>query len=184
MKKVYLLSLFLLFSIGFQTLYAQGKVDVNFGVGALPTFAKDKGQVVFVPMILNASYKLTNKFSLGTYVGHSVTETNREILNDGVLTQWKNHFTTFGIRAAAHTDKLYNWDIYGGLSLSYNFSRIDLIEGNSDDMAKHMGIKPKSGKFAASGFVGSRYALSKKVGLYGEVGFGISILTFGCSLRL
>lgn len=183
MKKVYQLSLVLLLSFCFQTLYAQSKVDVNFGIGAFPTFAKDKGKVMLLPLTLNASYKLTSKFSLGLYMGHSVTETNREFLNDGVFTQWKNHFSTVGIRAAAHTDKLYNWDIYGGMSLSYNYSKIEMMEGNMDEMAKHMGIKPKSGKIAASGFLGTRYAFTEMIGLYGELGFGISILTFGCSLR-
>lgn len=184
MKNVFSLSLLFCLFVGSQTVYAQGKVDINLGIGAFPTFAKDKGKVMLLPLTLNAAYKLTSKFSLGTYVGHSVTKTNREILNDGVLSQWKNHFTTVGIRAAAHTDKLYNWDIYGGMSLSYNYSRIEMVDGSMDKMTKHMGIKPKSGKVAASGFLGTRYAVTENMGLYGELGFGISILTFGFSLRL
>lgn len=184
MKKVYQLSLFVILSIGFQTLHAQGKLDVNFGVGALPTFAKDKGKVLVVPLTMNATYKLTNKFSLGVYAGHSATETNRELFNDGVLSQWQNHFTTVGIRAAAHSSNQYNWEIYGGMTVSYNYSRIKMMEGDLDQMAKHMGIKSHSGKVAASAFLGTRYAVTDKLGMYGEVGFGISILTFGVSLRL
>ena len=184
MKKVTLFSLIICFCFAFQTMNAQGRYDINFGVGALPTFAKDKGTTKLLPLVMNVHYKINPKFSLGVFAGHSVTETNREFINDGQLTQWKNRFSTFGIRAAAHTDKLYKWDIYGGMTLSYNFSNIEVIEGNMDILADHMGIKPRSGKFSASAFLGSRYEITKHLGIFGELGFGISILTMGVSCRL
>ena len=183
MKKLMLFSLTFLFCLAFQTMNAQGRFDVNFGVGLLPTFAKDNGKTKLLPLTLNAHYKITPNFSLGAFAGHSVTETNREFIQDGELTQWKNRFTAVGIRAAAHTDKLYKWDIYGGMVLSYNYSNIEVIEGNMDILADHMGIKEKSGKFSASAFLGARYELTEHVGLFGELGFGISILTLGAGYQ-
>ena len=183
MKNLVVLSLLSLFVFCFQTSYAQGNFDLSFGVGAFPTFAKDKGKVLVLPLSLNFDYKINKNFSLGLYTGYSVTETDREVINDGEVAQWQNKYSVYGIRAAAHTDKLDNWDIYGGMTLSYNHSRIDVIEGSKEKLEEHMGIKESSGKVSASGFVGARYSITKNLGVYTEVGFGISLLTAGVSYR-
>lgn len=188
MKRIILLFLTAVMLMVFTTMSAQqqikGTLEAGLGIGLLPTFPKDKGIMTVPPLSLNLDYRFGGSFSLGLYLGYSVTETDKKVLSDGQIAQWQNRFTNFGIRAAAHTRNLKNWDVYGGMTFGYNLSRIKIMEGKKDAIINHMGIKPVSGKFSATGFVGARHAIGKKIGIYGEMGFGVSLFNIGLSLKL
>ena len=188
MKKSVVLSIVLALLFVTQTGFAQnwkklGRSNLDFRIGLVPTFAKDDGQVKLLPLSINYDYRIAEKITIGAYIGYSVTETDRRIISDGILAQWRNRCSLFGVRVAAHAVKLEDWDIYGGFMLGYNLSRVESIEGDVDEITRHMGIKPVSGKTTLTGFVGGRYAITKHFGITGEIGFGVSIVNLGASYK-
>jgi acetolactate synthase regulatory subunit len=191
MKNVLLLSTCLFFLA--QGIHAQSYkplkptakyVNINAGLGLLPTFLKDAGKMKVLPMSLSADYKLAKNFSLGAYIGHSVTETDRKTMRDGTQAKWRNSYVVSGIRMAAQSKDLNRWNIYGGMSVGYSHSSVEMLEGQLEKVRDNMGVNPASGKILVTGFVGSRYAFNQKVGLFGEIGMGVSLATAGLSIRL
>ncbi len=118
------------------------------------------------------------------YAGKSITETSPAIVRDGLVAQWKNNFTTLGLKGNVHFTERRNLDIYGGFLLACHFSKIELEAGEEETLARHIGIKPHSATLAWSGFIGTRYAFSGKLSVFGEVGYGISLATIGLGYRL
>jgi len=191
MKKIMLLSVCFLMALQFATAQSknfkpkQNYVDINAGMGILPTFLKDAGKSKMLPLSLSADYKLAKNFSLGIYVGHSVTETGLKVLRDGTQAQWKNSYYVTGLRMAAHSRYMDGWNIYGGMTMGYSHSNVEMMKGSPTKVRDNMGIEPSSGKMLLSGFLGTRYAFTPKVGIFGEIGMGgVSLATAGLSIRL
>jgi hypothetical protein len=191
MKKLMLLSALILMSL--QIVCAQSKnfkpkdkyVDINAGIGLFPTFLKDAGKAKLLPLAISADYKLAKNFSLGLYAGHSVTETGLRSLSDGSQAQWRNSYYITGLRMAAHSSYLNGWNIYGGMTIGYSHSNIEMMEGDQTLLKTNRGIEPNSGNMIISGFMGARYSFTEKVGFFTEVGMGsISLATAGLSIRL
>ncbi|MCP3933248.1 MAG: porin family protein [Bacteroidetes bacterium] len=178
--------LFLLpFSVWTQNrLFKKGQLDANFSIGLLPTFLADNGKVILLPISVSADYRIADKFSMGLYAGKSITETKRTDIQDCPNAHWKNSFTTIGWRGSIHFTEREKFDIYGGFLLIYNHSKVEIKDEKLATLSRHLGIKPRSGTLTYSGFIGSRYALGKNLSLYGEIGYGISLISLGVSYRL
>ncbi|HMQ47621.1 MAG TPA: hypothetical protein PKA00_05830 [Saprospiraceae bacterium] len=161
-----------------------GFIDINGGIGLFPTFVKDAGKMKVPPLTLNMSYRLKENFSVGVFVAHSVTETDMVLLKSGETAKWGNSFSVVGARMAAHVRQIDPWDVYGGLSVGYSVSHIDMMVGNIQKLKDEKGLKENSGNLLMTGFLGFRYAMAEKVGIFGEVGFGVSLATVGISVRL
>ena len=187
MKNSLFFSIVALLIITSQTSFAQQwkkqRSNVDFRVGLLPTFSKDDGEVKVLPLSLNYDYRIAEKISLGAFLGYSVTETERQEISDGMIAQWRNRLTIIGIRAAAHTNKFEDWDIYGGFSIGYNLTRLETLAGDAAEIRKHKKLPESSGKMTMSGFIGGRYSLTDQVGISGEIGFGISLASIGVSYK-
>lgn len=188
MKNLMLLSLFLLFLA--QTATGQHRRgvahhwDINAGIGVLPTYVKDAGKMVAPPLSLSADYRLSRNFSLGAFAGYSITETGLRTMRDGGLAEWSNRTTLAGLRAAARSSQRGPWTIYGGVTLAYAHANIDIMEGQLEKVKEEKGIRESSGRMVYGGFFGSRYSLTPQFGVFGEIGFGISLASVGLSVRL
>jgi hypothetical protein len=176
------------FCLAFQFAQAQRfspHVDLNFGIGVLPTFVKDQGKAIILPLSLTADYKFTKNFSLGVAASYSVTESGVHQYQDGSTAQWQNSFSTVTLRAAAHSSLLNEcWNIYGGLNVGYTNSNIDMLQGTEEKVKAMRGIGRTTSNFLYTAFLGTRYCLGEKIGLFEEVGFGVSLATVGVSIRL
>lgn len=186
MKKLLLpLTLVLLFA---QFGHAQGQkktyLDLNAGMGMLPTFVKDAGRVKTPALSFSADYQLKEHFSLGGFVGYSVTETDVRTLRDGSNAQWTNHFSVFGLRLAGRSTQMGPWNIYGGLSAGYSFSNIEITKGELEKVKRETNMREVSGKMLITGFVGTRYAFTPKIGIFTELGYSCSLVNMGLSVRL
>lgn len=160
-------------------------VDLNLGIGVLPTFVKDHGKSKMLPLSLTADYKFTKNFSLGLAAAYSVTESGTYQFRDGSTAQWRNNFSTLTLRAAAHSSLINGcWNIYGGMNVGYANSKIHMIDGSEEKVKAQRGIGRTGSNFLYTAFLGSRYCLGEKVGLFGEFGFGVSLATVGVSVRL
>ena len=159
-------------------------VDINAAIGLLPTFIKDVGMVKSPPLSVAADFRLAEYFSLGAFAGYSVTETGQRTMVDGGTAKWRNSFSLFGLRLAAQSRPLGPWNIYGGMSMAYTHSNIEMMEGQLEKVKEEKGIKENSGKMIFAGFIGGRHSLTPRLGMFGELGFGISLVTFGLSVRI
>lgn len=187
MKNLALLSVFFLSMALSTSLSAQKKEttkwEAHTGVGLLPTFFKDKSKVILPPITADINYMVSKKVSLGIFGGYSVSETEQEVLSDSNMAQWSNKYSAFGLRLAAHTTKLEDWDIYGGLIVGFSVTNIEVLEGNQELLFEQKGLKENSGQFLGSAFLGARYHIAQGFGIYGEVGFAVSLVNLGFSYQ-
>lgn len=192
MKKAALICTLVLSSL--MTLSAQlsfkpGDFEIAAGVGAIATYAKDGATTLMPPLSLRVNVRVSPKFSLGGFAAYSASERNGRILPDGSLQDITNTSFQVGMRAAAHSQLGEKFDVYGGMLLGYD---MPTIEENINGSPKSKGedtpsfIRPESNthSFIYSAFVGATYYPKAHLGFFGEVGYGISVLNLGLSLRL
>ncbi|NUQ26065.1 MAG: outer membrane beta-barrel protein [Saprospiraceae bacterium] len=171
--------------------FSKGDLDLSAGIGMFSTFAADRGTTVVPPVSAQLVYRLAPNFSLGAYAAYSTTESNKVLRPNGAVDFYENQFTMLGLRAAAHSNRIDNWDIYGGFMVGYNIPNVTHTQlvaptgGDSprDDIQPTF-TRPSSSKMSFSGFVGASYFFNKKIGAFGELGYGISLLNFGVTCRL
>lgn len=164
--------------------FKQGQKDAWIGVGLIPTYLMDGGKIIMPPVTTGGDAMIADNFSLGGQIGYSVSETQKDYSAPELTKQYRNSFYFIGFRGAAHCIRFRNLDIYGGFILGYNLTMIDVINDEFGPEEHHKGIKPKSGKFTYSSFLGVRYSCCNKIGLFGELGYGASILTVGTTYQL
>ncbi len=90
---------------------------------------------------------------------------------------WNYTNIIVGVRGSFHYPVLDDFDTYAGLLLGYNI-RLASSFGTASTGG------PDGGSIAYSGFVGGRYYVSDKFAIFGEFGWGISILTLGLGVKL
>ena len=160
-----------------------GYFDVNIGLGLLPTYAKDGGRPAGMPISASLNYRVQKNFSLGAFAGYSFTHGTRVFAGSEMAAPWQNRTTVAGLRFAAHSNLVGNWEFYGGMAGGIHSSRFDIMEAEAKEKALQHGFNTKTSKFYATGFLGARYCLRKNLGLFTEVGMGDSLLKMGVSLR-
>lgn len=157
--------------------------EVQAGVGLMPTFFKDHAQTLMPPVIVGIDYRMKPSMSLGLQVGTSVSEAPRKRPGESEHSMHRNHYTSVGLRFAAHTTTLDRWDVYGGMSLGYGISQIE-VRKIGDEKSLEPIEQFTNKKMYISAFVGSRYAITKHIGAFGELGLGVSLISAGISWRL
>lgn len=157
------------FNKGTNVINAGIGIGGNFYYGGLGTSSQSLG--------LNVSYERgiweTGDFgivSLGGYLGYKSYTSNRAF---GGAT-YKYNYTIIGVRGAFHYTGLdvENLDVYGGAMLSYNIASID------SGYAGGLDSRP-----SATVFVGGRWYFTENLGVFAELGYGVSILSIGAAIR-
>lgn len=115
--------------------------------------------------------------SLGGYLGFKTFSYNQ--IYAGTLYSYKWNYTIIGARGAYHFTGLNveNLDVYAGLLLSYDnlsFSSNFDIPGYNGSYNSGIALTP---------FAGARYYFANNLGVYGELGYGVSILSLGLSYK-
>lgn len=203
MKSFYTLLFTCLFALTFHTAQAQCpskkgcRKKVNFwevrankadfweikaGVGLLATFVKDRAQTLVTPMLLGIDYRLKPNISLGLQGGGSISEAWRKVPKKSEPALYRNDYTVVGLRAAVHTTTLDRWEIYGGMMMGYGLSQVEVFETNSEKLMESVRTY-REGELYLSAFLGSRYAVGKHIGVFSELGLGISVLSGGISWK-
>ncbi len=191
MKNQTLLSLFILL-IGTQVAVAQNKdfkpmkypyFEASASIGLLPTFVKDITRSEVPPIALAVEYRFNSRFSAGLYGGFTQAMSKPDMFRDGQPMTFNTKFSMIGGRFAVHSNKYERWDIYGGLGMNYTHTNIEVTHGDVEKLKKHKRFDPRKGNFMMSAFVGSKYAFTPSLSIFGEVGYGISLLNIGISKR-
>lgn len=186
MKNLLIITLSLVLTFCFQQLNAQqtkaGMLSVSTGAGVLPTFNKDDGKVKVLPLLVSADYQISKNFRMGLLYGYSKTEAEKMYL-DSKKIRWQNNFSTISLRVIVNGGKWENWDVYGGFSINYNISALNILEGNDPEILETIGLNDNS-TFSYTGLLGANYAINKKFVVFGELGYNISLATAGIKYYL
>jgi len=112
--------------------------------------------------------------SLGGYVGN----TGYKYARGNYTYKW--NYMVVGARGAYHYNgftSVPKLDVYGGIMLGYNIVK---YSSDGDDIA--MANSYGSG-MGFSGFLGSRWFFSNSMGVYAELGYGVSVLNAGLTFK-
>jgi hypothetical protein len=110
--------------------------------------------------------------SLGGYLGFKSYNYD---YGSGYKAKWS--YTIIGARSAFHLKvaKVPKFDPYGGVMVSYNYLKFKDASGYST------GAYGSAAGFTA--YVGAKYYFANKLGAMAELGYGVSYLTIGLSLK-
>jgi len=165
----------LISSTAFGQAYKKGDKMLNAGVGF--GFGFGTGTSDLPPISLGLQFlSLQEKISLGAIVGYASSTDNWGV---GSSYSWKYTYILVGGRGEYHFTDSKNLDGYVGVILGYNVVSVSTPSGYSGST-----YTAAAGGLFYGGVLGARYYFSPSFGIFGEVGYGISILTAGVTLKL
>ena len=166
--------------------FEKGDMIFNVGIGLLSTFkGKDLSNPI-PPLSLTLNYRIKRTITLGLNLGYSLTEANlMKEGSDGKLSDVKkvsNNFYLIGFRFEGHYVR-ERADFYGGAMMAYNFSN---IKSNLERYQDYTNIRIENYADAItwSGHIGFKYLCSKRIGIFCEIGYGVSLFMFGTILKI
>lgn len=180
MKKVLIFIVLITFSVAQlsaqESTFNKGDKVANFGLGLGSSLYSGFGYKSVVPPI-SASMEfcivdnILEKGSVGVggYLGFSSHKYSN---------YWKSSSFIIGPRGSFHYALVDKLDTYAGLIIGYNIYSSKWI-GSGMELTD-----TSSGGLVSSEFVGARYYFSDSFAANAELGFGISWLTIGVSLKL
>jgi hypothetical protein len=137
--------------------------------------------------------------ALGGYIGYRHTRYRYDYVygngywNNGVWYYGSNYYYEhkwnhifIAARGTYHWDEL-NWEkgeIYGGLALGFRIQTYTFSTNDNNPNRPNYILHDNSIYPAAAIFFGARWYPAPKIAIFTEVGYGISILTFGVSFKL
>ena len=150
------------------------------GVGLLPTFAKDHTLSEVPPLSMELRYRPSPRFSLGLLAGGSVSSVTQEH-HSGSSLSLRNTFRMAALRAAVHSQRWVKWAPYGGISLAYQYNQVeDVGKTKEEDLeASLIHYTPRKTGVFYGAFIGTCYQPVPQLEIFGELGYGLSILTLG-----
>lgn len=173
--------------------YKKGNINASVGVGLLPTFLAGNGEVNMIPVNIKVGYNVTDNYNVNLYTGFSSATSAAVKDHNGNMRDYENNFLMIGLRNELHAVKSEKFDIYGGFMVGYNKSfiketiyEVNTPEEDIDAPSKVQPTKhrPEGSKVLLSGFVGGTYFVTPKLGVYGEIGYGVSLVSLGATFKL
>lgn len=175
------------------------QVDINlgFGLGSRYRFGIVNVTGYRPPISISGEYGITEDISVGVYLGYtgySIRYSGTDWCNNGngnglfytYEDTYSWSFYIVGLRGAYHFAKLVKddkIDLYGGAMLGNNFFRYRYT--TNSPCTNHIStVSVDHPRLAFALFGGCRYRFTEKVGIFGELGYGISYLTLGLNLKL
>jgi len=176
MKKLKLLSA-AFFTAGVLFVTAAGAQSVkgvnylNAGIG-LGTFGLSG--TGGLPLTASFEHGFSDKISAGGYLGF----VQRRFAHD-----WKYTYFVIGARGSYHFSELLNiqnekLDVYGGASLYYRGYKLKYDDGEYSDLYDNSG-----GTVGLALHAAARYMFKENLGGYAELGYGVSPLQLGVTLK-
>ncbi|HER09067.1 MAG TPA: hypothetical protein ENO20_09175 [Bacteroides sp.] len=166
-----------------ESTFNLGDQVVNIGIGLGSVYAIGSYYTTTVPPI-SISYEKAivdeilekGVIGVGGYVGY--TSYKYHYIFSTYDYGWKYTNIILGARGNFHYPLVDKLDTYLGMLMGYNIR-----------IAKEFGtfgtdVNPDRGSLALAGYLGARYYFSEKFAAFAELGYGISYLTLGISLKL
>jgi hypothetical protein len=190
MKKVFslwALSLFFVITGNAQNMEV-GSNMLNLGVGVggyYNAYSSYTSQTPAIGISFDHGFKQVGPgiITLGGYLGYKQL-VNKNNYYDGANAyyyKWTWTYLIIGFRSTYQYKVSDKFDIYGGLLLSLNN---DKFTHTSNDPSYNNHVYNYGGtNVGFSIFGGAHYLFSNKFGAFGEIGYGVSYLTLGLSLK-
>ncbi len=168
-----------------------GKFTLNAGIGFEPTMYADEANINTPPVSLKIGYQVTPAFSVNAFGGYSSATSQSYLISDGQLANVTNKHLLIGLRGELRRELSQRFDVYGGGMFGYSVSNLeetDPLTGQDIDR-QNGGPTPYNpnapkGKLMYSAFVGGTFYMVNHVGVFAEVGYGVSLVNAGLAFRL
>jgi hypothetical protein len=189
MKKILGIVVLLVTVSSFGQGYAEGDNVLGLGIGLGNTYQVSGTSTRIPPMQLYYEAGITDQLGIGGFIGYTSTG-RKEVFKDGFgnthTYQYNYNYTLIGLRGAYHFGYLLgtvdNFDLYGGLSLGYAILNTKVT---SSDGAPEIDDTIASGSgFHLGVYAGMRYYFDDSFGVFGEIGYNISVIQVGAVLKL
>ena len=185
MKKITLLFALVVTScymtFGQQFEKSTGALNVGVGLGSA-LYSGTHYKMTIPPIALAYDHGVSEKLGIG-YIsaGGYVAISGSKYVYDyaGEEYGWKYTYITLGPRAAYHFDVVDALDLYAGVLVGVNIVSSKTIGGDSP-VTDHSAQKTA---IAHAEFVGLRWYFTPVVGLFAELGYGVSYLTLGVAFK-
>lgn len=168
-----------------------GRITISAGIGLVPTYYRAGETTGTVPVMVKIGVNLNKFFSINAFGGFSTVTTGEQNYSADFGSYLTNKTTVLGLRAEVKKEISRKLDIYSGAMLGYHHSDVKEFYAQSKTRAVRSPedatpFDPNAtrGKLAYSAFLGSSYHFSKKLGAFFEVGYGISLINTGLTIRL
>ncbi len=165
--------------------FKKGDIEIAAGVGLMNTFIDKNTEAPIPPLSITLGYRLKKTISVGAYMGYSktvYTPPPYDGRDDPELAQLTNNYFQLGLRGQGHytMDRL---DFYGGAMIGYNFSNNESSNLEPGERIEGIRVEDNPSIVIFSGHIGMKYLVSEHIGIYGEVGYGVSIFNVGVTTR-
>ena len=166
--------------------FSKGDRIVNVGIG-IGSYYGGSGYTSSIPP-LSVSYEqgiidglLDGKASVGVggYMAYTANKWETSISNSTY--GYKYSYLIIGARGTFHHQFVDKLDTYTGLMLGYNVVNSKFF---GDDPGSHPSGPTGVTGLGYSAFIGARYHFSDKLAAFAEIGYGISALELGISIKL
>ncbi len=177
-------AIFILSAITFTNAQTTSKGDLtaNAGIGLLPTYFMDLNETVTPPIQLGLDYKLADALSIGAFAGYSDYKGQVIENSDGSIYTANTKSKMAGVRLAVNTINMDKWEVYGGFQLAYSLPDVEYI---TIEPGEQRFPRPKVREgFVYSGFVGVTGYVTERIGFFGELGYGVSLINAGVKTKL
>lgn len=195
MKKITLLLLGSVFAFSFA--HAQhhttqfGKFAFGASVGLLPSYAMDDAETHVPPINVRAGVRLSQRFTLSSFLGYTDVTSAPKLFNDGYSTVINNKTLLLGLRSEMHKEITDRVEMYGGILLGWSHSQrmekdaVTGIEMKRDaNTPTPYNPNAPNAQMLYAGFVGATYFVDDKLGVFSEIGYGISLLSVGVMMKM
>lgn len=167
--------------------FNEGDQNLHLGIGLL-NFYYSSSYVGILPPV-NASYEIgladlgdAGVIGAGPFLSYATARTPKYNYSGGEY-WWRYTYISVGARGMYHYNFFNDerFDPYFGLMLGYTFSNYTYKDTGSGTY--YSNYRADSGFLNRAFFGGVRYKVSDKFGLYGELGWGYTLLNIGLNLK-
>ncbi len=168
-----------------------GSFSISTGIGIVPTYTGKTVTTNIPALSFQVGYRVSEGFSLSAYAGFTEATSKTRVFSDGLESQVNNKTSMFGLKGQFHKDFTDKIELYGGLLIGV--SRFNTTETNvktgevvvrSPGQPTPYNPNAPKGQFLYSGFVGGKYSINPTIGLFAELGYGISLANLGFKFQL
>lgn len=174
-----------LMSVGQSPNFQRGQIDVNVGVGfGTPLFAITGYDIKTLtpPISLVGDYGVSDDISVGLYLAKASSAVQGTLINFSTgsfryARQSTLSHTIIGGRVLYHFELHPKFDTYAGGMLGFN-----AFSEKAEDRVELIGDTNVSG-FSYTILAGGRYHFAKNLGAFVELGYGVTIVNLGLTLK-
>jgi hypothetical protein len=161
--------------VNYSPAYQEGDIAVQAGIGLLSSFYGDT-TIPPISVSVDYAYPIADlPFSFGGIVGFSASEESYSYYTYDWTYEYS--YILVGARASYHVDfGVENLDTYTGVMVGYN------IVSSSITGDETLSSSASSSYLLYGGYVGARYFFTENIAAFGELGYGMGIITLGATM--